>query len=773
MSLPAIRAWLVWNTSLVDTATKQDISVAKDRRFLSKVNKTTWIEIILGLVCTGFILLTELYDVPIISTYIKKLENQIYDEVVTYNLRSYNLQPKVIIIDIDESSIEKEGRWPWPRDKMARLLTILKQAGIVSFGVDIVMPEAEINYADGLKHKLLQMPSGPTPEDQILITNLEKIAPQFDNDKILAQTFLDHNIVLGFLFDNDPGPSKGTLPAPLSYQITDDTKLDNLSIYKFLGYIASLDEFMKASTKGGFVTNYPDADGVVRRTVLLGVYKGNLYPSLALSTAMNYLLVDKPTLLTHNGRLYGIQLDGTFIPTNAQGQSLIPFWGPPGTLDYYSAADILENKVDLKQLQGTVAIVGSSITLLADLHQSPIGPSFPGVEMVGNIVQAVISQKMPSEYDWHTNKGLAMFLGLGLVFAFLLPILPISLKLIISLLTLLSIIVTTFYIFGLKNLYIPIAFIVILVLLESIINFAYSFIIERLQKRKISQLFGQYVPEEYVKELIDEPDKSTMEGRTLEMTVLFADIRSFTSISETLDAVNVKHLLNTFFTPITEIIFSFRGTIDKYVGDMVVAFWGAPIEDKDHAKNAILTSLTIFKKLPEINSKMIEANLPAVNIGVGLSTGLMNVGDMGSEFRRAYTVLGDTVNLGSRLQDLTKFYKVNVLVSTATQAGQTDFIWRPIDKVSVKGRKTALIIYEPICTAAEATPALVNELEEYQLALADYYAQKWSLAEKKFRELVSSYPEIYVYQMYLERIQTFKTNPPHADWEGVHEHHSK
>ena len=306
--------------------------------------------------------------------------------------------------------------------------------------------------------------------------------------------------------------------------------------------------------------------------------------------------------------------------------------------------------------------------------------------------------------------------------------------------------------------------------LQFFVNYSCSFIQEKRQRKKISQLFGQYVPEEYVKELIEFPENYSMEGQTREMTVLFCDIRNFTTISETLDAIGVKHLLNTFFTPITEIIFSNRGTIDKYVGDMIVAFWGAPMTDEDHTYNAILASLAIFKQLPEINKTLVANNLPPVNVGVGLSSGLMNVGDMGSQFRRAYTVLGDTVNLASRLQDLTKFYKVDILVNDKARANENNFIWRPIDKVTAKGRNTALTIYQPLGIVTDATPELLAELEEYQKALDEYYARNWQDAETRFTKLQSSHPNLYLYELYLERSTFFKNNPPPIEWDGTFKH---
>ena len=744
-----------------------------DHRFLFKLKKLKWVEVGLSLICTAFIFLIEVFNIPIASPLINQLDSRIYDQIVNLNWRPHQQDPKVVIIDIDENSVQKEGRWPWPRDKMADLLTKLKQNGVVTIGMDIVMSESEINYALGLKNKLLKLTSKPTEDQKLLLTSLDKIAAQVDNDQAFVRALLDHNVVLGFLFHNDPGVKKGALPPPLTNLKGKPIKVDKLHIYQFQGYNGNLNQFINAATKAGFVTNLPDKDGTVRHALMLANNNNYLYPSLSLATAMNYLLIDHVALKTDNEKLYGIQIDGMFIPTNSFGEILIPFWGQAGTLDYYSATDILQGTVNSKELEGSIAIIGSSMTLLADLHQTPVSQLFPGVELVGNMVQAIIGQQLIAQYDWHTIQGACYIVFFGVIFAILLPFLGVIGKLLLTFVTFVGILAGAVALFVFKNLYVPSAFLLTLIILQTLVNYLYSFIMERRQKRKISELFGQYVPKEYVKELIEFPEHYNMEGQTRTMSVQFTDIRNFTSISEPLDAIEVKHLLNNFFSPITEIIFSHRGTIDKYVGDMIVAFWGAPIEDEEHAYNAIMSSITIFKHLPEINAKMLEKDLPSVNIGIGLATGLMNVGDMGSEFRRSYTVIGDTVNLASRLQELTKFYKVNILVNDTTRAGQDAFLWRAIDKIAVKGRKSALTIYQPLGIVTDASPALLAELEEYKIALEHYYTQNWPLAKKEFGALRKSHPEVYLYQLYLERIMAFMKTPPPEDWNGVYIHSHK
>lgn len=744
--------------------------MGKVGKLLLKNMKSRWTQVYIGLFSTVFIFIADVFQVPLVSFLINQLDNRIYDQMVQLNLRPHLQNPQVVIIDIDNKSVEKEGRWPWPRNKMAELINKLKQYGVVTIGTDIVMAESEVNYAIGLKTELQPLKTKLTPEQQQLPVLLEEIAPQVDNDQIFAHSLLGHNVVLGYLFHNDQIIQKGVLPPPLTNPEGKTIFRGNLDFYQFSGYNGCLELFLKASTQAGAVTNLPDSDGAVRHGLMIASYDNKLYATLALAIAMNYLMVDHAVLQIYDNQLLGLQIGSVFVPTTPQAQILIPFWGLPGTLNYLSATDVMQGTVDPQLLQGSIAIIGSTMILLADLHQSPIAQSFPGVEMVGNMVQGIVNQQLVTLYNWHTAHGRLYIILIGLYLTFLFSFIGVTGMLLLAIICVLIVLTFSIYLFVYQSLYVPLAFVLVLIILQTLLNYGYLFMIERRQKRKINQLFGQYVPEEYVKELIEFPDQSSMEGLEREMTVLFSDIRDFTTISESLSASDVKRLLNAFFTPVTEIIFSFRGTIDKYVGDMIVAFWGAPISDEDHSYHAIMTSLEMIKRLPDINAKLIEQNLPAVNMGIGLATGLMNVGDMGSEFRRAYTVIGDTVNLASRLQDLTKFYHVNILVSDVTQSEQDQFVWRAVDKITVKGRKKGLIIYQPLGMFNDTSDEVFAELDEYHSALNDYYARKWSSAEKKFAMLGTKSPNVYLYQMYLTRIKEFQQTPPAEDWDGVYIH---
>ncbi|MCW8450558.1 CHASE2 domain-containing protein [Legionella quinlivanii] len=728
----------------------------------------------------GFLLLAFIFALqknafPYLDQFITRSNSFIYDQILHLTVGSRNLPPRVVIIDIDDYSTQAEGRWPWPRDKFVTLLNNLKKAGVVVIAFDIVLSEAEINYAQGLENKLQSLNNQTLARE--LMPLLTKAAPLIDNDQAFAKTLSENEVVLGFLFHDNSDIKKGSLPPPLLFNNSQSVNTLTLNLLRFTGYNGILNLFLKASGHAGFVSNIPDLDGSVRHGLLLAVYNNQLYSSLALSSVMRYLLTDNVELMTHRiqgkEELYGINVGGLFIPTNSKGQLLIPFWGGPATIPTYSATDILHNKVSSQELSGSIALLGSTMVLLGDLHQAPLSQSFPGVEMNANIITGILEKQITSQFDWHTNTGIILILLSGIVFTFLFPYLGPVLLPILFLFFIAVILIASYFFFHFKNIFVAPGLLLALISLQALANFTYSFIQERRQKNRIKQLFSQYIPPSYMKEITDHPEQVNLGGESREMTVFFADIRDFTSLSESLEATELKHLLNSFFTPLTNIIFDYQGTIDKYVGDMVMAFWGAPLKDANHCHNALAAALAIRGKLPEINQQLNQLNLPSVKIGMGLSTGIMNVGDMGSKFRLSYTVIGETVNLASRLQDLTKYYRVDILVSEASRHHQDDILWMPVDKVIVKGSHKAVTIYEPQGYYAEVPQEKKDEIRDYEAGLQAYYKQNWQAAKTQFETLNSSHPERYLYSLYLARIDAFISQPPPSDWDGTFTHVSK
>jgi len=306
-----------------------------------------------------------------------------------------------------------------------------------------------------------------------------------------------------------------------------------------------------------------------------------------------------------------------------------------------------------------------------------------------------------------------------------------------------------------------------------LLNMSYGYFVESRGKRQLAGLFGHYVPPELVDEMSEHPESYSLEGESREMTVLFTDVRGFTTISEGLEPKELTQLMNGFLTPMTEIIHNHRGTIDKYMGDAIMCFWGAPLHDPEHARHALEAGMTMIEKLHQLEDEFKARGWPEIKIGVGLNTGLMSVGNMGSEFRMAYTVLGDAVNLGSRLEGLTKGYGVEVIVNETTREQVPEYAYRELDRVRVKGKDKPVTIYEPIGLERHLNSDEADELKLYRRALRLYRGQEWDLAEIQFLNLQNRAPERVLYRLYAERVAHFREVPPGENWDGVFTHETK
>lgn len=307
----------------------------------------------------------------------------------------------------------------------------------------------------------------------------------------------------------------------------------------------------------------------------------------------------------------------------------------------------------------------------------------------------------------------------------------------------------------------------LLVFLLYLLNMAYGFFIEARSKKAITGIFGTYVPKELVDEMAKDPDAYSTKGETREMTVLFSDVRNFTSISEGLSATELTALMNAYLTEMTKTIQTERGTIDKYIGDAIMAFWGAPVKDAQHAEHALKSAIAMQQQLEDIAPDFIKRGWPKLEIGIGLNCGPMNVGDMGSAFRRAYTVMGDAVNLASRLESLTKEYGVGILVSENIVAAVPGMVYRELDRVRVKGKLEPITIYEPVGELGKVVETDINTIDRFHRALERYRQQRWDEAEQTIASLSMADPARKVYKMYLDRIAMLRANPPGKSWDGV------
>jgi adenylate cyclase len=676
----------------------------------------------------------------------------------------------VVVVDIDEESIRREGRWPWSRSKVAALVQALEKEGVKLIGFDVVFSEAESNPVDQV---LADTTLSPEVRSEVAARHAE-----FDSDSRLAAV-VSSRTVLGYVMHADRVKS-GQLPQPF-FTLEEDDK--GWRVNSLPDYTSNLPGLMDKTLSAGFFTTLPDRDGVIRRSPLILRHENGLYTSLALELArlsLNAPYIRLQTTRCHSDMtcIESIQVGDRMVRTDEHGAALVPYKGRRESYTYVSASRVMRGELPAGILKNAVVLVGTSALGLADLRTMPLQTSYPGVEVHANLLDAIL-QSTPGESqfiyrpDWESGATFVLLLVSGLMLALLLPRLEPGYMILVSGSWLLVVVLGNFAVWKAARFDLPLAALLLMTSSIALFNIGFGFLRANHQKREIKTMFGQYVPPAHVEQMLANPDTISLEGESREMTVLFSDIRSFTTISEGLSAQALKQMLNRFFTPITQVIFDHNGTIDKYVGDMVMAFWNAPLADTRHAFHAIRAALAMQKACDDLRPAFVAAGLPEVNIGIGINTGSMNVGDMGSEFRRAYTVLGDAVNLGSRLESITKFYGVKILVGETTHAQAPEFLYRRVDRILVKGKNEPVTVYEPVCLMTDASSSRKERVSQFNEAVGYYHAQQWVAAEDILRELLAQDPERKLYHLYLERIATLRKADLTVAWSGVYEHVSK
>jgi adenylate cyclase len=410
---------------------------------------------------------------------------------------------------------------------------------------------------------------------------------------------------------------------------------------------------------------------------------------------------------------------------------------------------------------------------MEDLRTTPFGSIYPGVEVHANVIAGILDHKFRWEPAYTAAAEMITVTAFGLLSALLLPLLsPVISTLVTGLLGFLAL-AFNFYMWEVELHVLPLAMTLYTLFAIYTINMLFGYFFEARSRSHMDSLFGQYVPPDLVKEMSRDPENYSLESRKMELSVLFTDIRSFTTISEGLEADELSELMDEYLTPMTEIVHESKGTIDKYIGDAVMAFWGAPIFHPHHAEQAVEAGLDMLKALDVLNADFAKKGWPDIRIGVGVNTGIMSVGNMGSRFRRAYTVLGDAVNLGSRLEGITKHYGVDFIVNETTANDAPRFAFRELDKVRVKGKEKPVTILEPVGLEAELSKKEKEHIDSFHHFLFLYRSQSWQSALKALRLLRQHQGDCHLFDLYEERIEIFQENPPGEDWDGVFVHTAK
>ncbi len=695
--------------------------------------------------------------------------------------------PRIVIVDIDEKSVAEVGRWPWSRDVFAAFVDKLSdhyQARAVGFDVLFTEPDTSSGYGT-----LEALARGELKDVDGFRERLAVLKPRMDYDGQLAKALEGRPVVLSFFLSNRA--SKGLLPAPGFTK--NELNGFELEALPFRGYEGALPALQRAARGGGYMNTELDPDGLLRSIPLMAQVGDAYYESLALATARVALgasavrpdFVSDMVRSEEMQRAYGI-LEAlwlntapheTRIPVEREIKALIQFRGPGGpeggTFRYVSASDVLKGRISQEDLRDRIILVGTTAAGLKDLRATPVNPEYPGVEAHANMIASILDQDFKHRPDYAVAIDLLQVAAIGIVLMLALPALSPLYSILLALLAAVAVGAFNTWMYQVHDMVLPVATALLMILGLFILNIAWGYLFEHRKGRAMVNLFGEYVAPELVAEMAADPRRYSMEGESRVLTVLFCDVRGFTTISEGLDPNVLREYINIYLTAMSEDIRGNRGTLDKYIGDAVMAFWGAPLALPDHASRAVATALKMQATAARLNAEFLARGWPALKIGIGLNTGEMRVGDMGSRIRRAYTVMGDAVNLGSRLEGITKVYGVGITVGEGTRLAAPEFAYRELDRVRVKGKNEPVPIYEPLGLAAELDASTAAALEKWHQALELVRSQQWDGAESLLRKLHRAHPDEGLYALYLDRIAHYRAHPPGADWDGVTSFESK
>ncbi len=715
---------------------------------------------------------------------IERLDLFIYDRRMEF--QPPVMDSRIAIVNIDEKSLAEVGRWPWSRDVVAALVDKLaEQYKVKTIAFDVVFAEPDTssgyNTLEALgKNELKGVPG--------FSEQIQTLKPMLDFDGRMVKALQGRPVVLTFTLSNQAeAQAKGLLPAPAFAEADLDGRSLDATTWKAYG--ANLPELQRAATAAGFDNPMLDADGTIRSVPLLAQFGDNYYESLALATARValgatalrpiFLRPDQiflpEALRLQYGAAAAIALNTTpretGIPIERKLSALVEYRGRGGPdgggFRYVSAVDVLKGRLAPADLSQQIVLIGTTVPGLYDLRSTPVSPNYPGVEIHANLVASILDGKFKRRPDFSPAVNLLQVSLIGILLSITLPKLTPAFSILLTLSTAAAVSAFNFWMYQTHDYVLPIAAALMLILGLSFLDLALGYWFEYRKRHAIARRFGEYVAPELVEKMAENPDLYHMEGESRELTVLFADVRGFTTISEQLLPKALREYVNPYLTRMSEDIRGNHGTLDKYIGDAVMAFWGAPVALPDHAARAVASALQMQDSAHALNHDFLQRGMPPLKIGIGINTGQMHVGDMGSKIRLAYTVMGDAVNLSSRLEGITKVYGVGIVVSESTRLAAPEFAYRELDRVRVKGKNVPVPIFEPLARDEALDADLRGALARWHVALDRVRSMEWDQAEALVEELHRAYPKDGLYVLYLQRIARYRMIPPPVGWDGA------
>lgn len=737
-----------------------------------------------------FILLISI-GISLLYSYIPKTLESFDNRLRDYMFVLRGEQPdsdNVVIVDIDDKSLKKIGQWPWSRDVVSNMLINLTNANVGVIAFDIVFAEKDRTNPYTILKKLN--------------IKTDKEIPNYDN--IFASVVAQTPTILGYQFQLSKDDFKNIKSPniPAMFIEKNRNEYNKNMVIEAYGTILNIPLVQDNAYSSGFFNNVPDESGVVRSVPLIIRYDDQIYSSLALEVIRTISNKKKVYINYDANGVSNIQVGDYLIPTDRYGRDIVNFRGSAKTFKYISASDIIDNSFNPKDIEGKIVLIGTSAAGLLDLRATPFESVYPGVEVHANVIDNILTQNFISKPSWVDGLNIFHIFILAFILLLLVGYLPLWLAgifiLFISAADMYMIFVVLFDYGLILNILFP-----ILTIFASVISgVTLNYFRETKQTKAIKGKFASKVSKEVMESLIANPDDNSFAAMSKEITVFFSDVRNFTNISEAMPNAKVLiEFMNEYMDPMTEIIINQKGTVDKFIGDAIMAYWNAPGNVPDHAERAAIATLEQLHALDKLNAKlrldprfenvvkMSDANgVPIIDIGIGLNTGVAIAGEMGSSQRSDYTLIGDPVNLGARLESLCKYYNSKMNISNFTKEQlKGKYIYRFLDLVTVKGKKEPIEIWQVIDydrdSETEKTAhklynvtreRLDEELSLYNKAIVLYKDAKFKEALEIFQDIDNWEDKTNqkIYKMYIERCEHYIAEPP-VDFNGVFVHTTK
>ena len=684
---------------------------------------------------------------------------------------------RVVLAVIDEKSVDREGKWVWPRSKIADLVTRLSDAGAKVISFDIVMSEPDETSAAKTIEEIQKNLFDLNAENKAYLEDLKRSS---DHDRMLANAIQNAKakVVLGYFFqmekehagdhDVELAEQQQESIQPSRYDLVRYQSGTALGVPVFEALVANgnIPEISSSTNYSGFFNMFPDIDGVVRWIPAVINYREEMYAPLSLMTLSAYLDAPPSPVVADYG-FEKVQIGDIVIPTDELGRIMINYRGETKTFKHVSITDILHGNVPDEVLRDKIVMVGATAVGIYDMRVTPFSSVFPGIEIHANIVDSVLSRDFLFQPGWAAIFDVAVIIIAGLALGIVLPRLSVFPGILFVSALFFGHIFFCRAIFSSKGWTLNMVYPLLVIICVYITITAYKYLVESRQKRFIRSAFSTYLAPTVVKKLIESPDGLELGGEERDITAFFSDVQGFTSISERLTPEELVELLNEFLTEMTDIILEHEGTVDKFEGDAIIAFFGAPNELENQAETAALTCIQMQKRLEELRDKWKAEGRPELKMRIGLCTGPAVVGNMGSRNRMDYTMMGDTVNTAARLEGVNKIYGIYTLVCEHTfQKASNRVVGREIDAINVVGKKEPVVVYQLLGLPEDLDENLLKTIQYYAQGLQQYRQLNWDGAIEAFEAGLRITPDDGPSTAMIARCREYKQSPPPADWNG-------